>query len=447
MGYFLAEIRDPIQIVAISFIVFIFVLSWIGLWVRNKFLSTLSTHAETILTSLGIFFTFLGVFLGLQEFNTSNIQASIPILLDGLRLAFLSSVFGLGTALTFRAIVRPIFSPSRVNPENATAADLLNELANLNKSTLAVKDAIAGEGDSSVATQLVKLRTDFRDFAEKVSQDGADALIKALEEVIKDFNNKINEQFGENFKHLNEAVSALLEWQREYKVQVEVLISAFNETKSGIDNIQNSVANIQESTSKIPDHMNALDGVFDNMDKRMIEIHEGLSSLSQMREKAREALPIIEKNLTDLTEGLELSINKQLNTFNTSIENSENIQNELIIKFQGVVDSLNIGADNILDSTSKVSKEVETIIQRFNSQQEEYSRSLRNNLEDATSSVEEILNKSFKELDDGMRDELQRCLDMMGKNLTAVTKAFVEQYEPFAARLAQAMENTGNRNV
>lgn len=447
MVEFLGQIRDPIQIGAIALIVFVFMLSWIGLAIRSKVISAISGNAESILTSTGIFFTFLGIFLGLQEFNTDNIQASIPVLLDGLRLAFLSSVFGLGSALLFRALIRPVFTPQAINSEEVGAADLLSELSNINSSTLAVKEAIAGEGDASVATQLVKLRTDFRDFAEKVSKDGADALIIALEEVIKDFNAKINEQFGDNFKQLNEAVSALLDWQKEYKSQVEFLIEAFNEMKTGIINIQENVTAIQQSTSKIPDQMRALESIFDNTDKRMIELHEGLASLSDMREKAGQALPVIEKSMTELTEGINQSINKQLEAFNTGIDNSSRIQNEQMMKFQGVLDSLNIGADNILDSTSKVSKEVEEIIRKFNDQQEEYSRNLRNNLDGAVSSVEDILNKSFGELDEGMKEELQRCLDMMGKNLTAVTRAFVDQYEPFANRLMQQMESMGSRDV
>jgi len=39
-----------------------------------------------------------------------------------------------------------------------------------------------------------------------MAENNSKALIEALQEVIRDFNAKINEQFGENFKQLNEAV-------------------------------------------------------------------------------------------------------------------------------------------------------------------------------------------------------------------------------------------------
>ena len=65
--------------------------------------------------------------------------------------------------------------------------------------------------------------------------------MEALESVIKDFNEKISEQFGDNFKQLNEAVGAQLEWQQEHKEQVRVLTEAFRTAQTGIDAVQKSV--------------------------------------------------------------------------------------------------------------------------------------------------------------------------------------------------------------
>ena len=57
----------------------------------------------TILTTTGIFFTFFGIAIGLKEFDVSNIQASVPALLGGLKTAFWASVFGVGGALTLKS--------------------------------------------------------------------------------------------------------------------------------------------------------------------------------------------------------------------------------------------------------------------------------------------------------------------------------------------------------
>src|SRR5262245_17252971 len=59
-------------------------------------------YAPTILTTTGIFFTFLGIAWGLSDFDTNNVQASVPALLGGLKTAFWASVAGVGGALTVK---------------------------------------------------------------------------------------------------------------------------------------------------------------------------------------------------------------------------------------------------------------------------------------------------------------------------------------------------------
>ena len=48
-------------------------------------------------------------------------------------------------------------------------------------------------------------------------------------------------------------------------------------------------------------------------------------------------------------------------------------------------------------------------------------------------------------LDSSMQQTLQRSLDTLGNNLTSITKAFVDTYEPFAEKIGEIMRNM-NRN-
>ena len=183
-------------------------------------------------------------------------------------------------------------------------------------------------------TYKSKLRINgFRDFAEKVTEDGSNALIKALEEVMRDFNAKINEQFGENFKQLNEAVTALLEWQKEHKKQVEELTEIFRETQKGIDTVKDNIVLIETSTGKIPEQMSKVENAFTLTEERMVELHGGLSSLSEMRTKAEDALPHIEKQLIGLTEGLTTSINNQMDSISQIFESQSKKSAETENKF------------------------------------------------------------------------------------------------------------------
>ena len=52
-----------------------------------------------MIVSTGILGTFFGIVLGLWNFDTSDIVSSVPLLLDGLKLAFLTSIFGMGLSI------------------------------------------------------------------------------------------------------------------------------------------------------------------------------------------------------------------------------------------------------------------------------------------------------------------------------------------------------------
>ena len=51
-----------------------------------------TTYGAEILTTMGILGCFVGIALGLWDFDTRNVQESVPELLDGIKTAFFSSV-------------------------------------------------------------------------------------------------------------------------------------------------------------------------------------------------------------------------------------------------------------------------------------------------------------------------------------------------------------------
>jgi methyl-accepting chemotaxis protein len=439
-------ILDPLQLSAVSIIVFVFLVSLAGVGKEHGFLAQISSIAPNTLTSIGIFFTFVGILVSLSNFDVESINSAVPQLLSGLQLAFLSSVVGLFFSVLFRFIIA--FGNRRNTAGAVGATELYDELKRMNENTLLVRDALVGEGDTSLSTQFGKLRNDFRDFAETMAEDGTQALVKALESVISDFNEKINEQFGENFKQLNEAVAALLLWQEEYKTQVEMLTAAFQETQKGIKNIE-------ESTSKIPSHMESVETVFNATDGRVSDLYEGIGTLHELRESAKNSVPELKASIDSMTTGMRESIDSQLETLTSQISESKNLTENLgniikssldqteqnfqqqMSKFQGVLDSLTMGADNVLESTDTVAKRVNEIIENFSSNQEKVGREIQSKIDQSVADNVESMNQSLQDLDKGMQQQLQRSIDKMGNNLTAITDTFVTTYEENARKIIE----------
>ena len=179
----------------------------------------------SIVTVIGVLGTFAGIAWGLLNFDTQNIEASVPLLLEGLKFAFLTSIIGIVGSICLKLSSlneRKKQAASEETYTGATIDDLANILQEIHKvhqaegnetrETLrAIEKALTGDGDSTVLTQLQKLRTTFSDkqddllhafkeFATQMADNNTKALIEALESVMRDFNAKINEQFGDNFK-------------------------------------------------------------------------------------------------------------------------------------------------------------------------------------------------------------------------------------------------------
>ena len=240
----------------------------------------LTAHSPTLLASLGILGTFVGIVVGLLDFDPQQLDESIEGLLEGLKTAFVSSIAGLSASLVFRGL-EPWMNGDRrssrteIGPEQVVS--LLEDQRGLLQET---RDAIAGREESSLAGQLGLLRTDLSDrrredaeyrkrfeqelwkhltqFAETLSKSATEQVIEALKKVIVDFNRNLTEQFGENFKKLDDSVRKLVEWQEGYRRQLEQLHSLYDQSVQQITTIEGSVARIAERSESIPDSMEKL---------------------------------------------------------------------------------------------------------------------------------------------------------------------------------------------
>ena len=245
---------------------------------HRKILNSNANAVASLVTVVGVFGTFVGIFSGLLGFNPVAIEASVPPLLGGMRLAFVTSIFGLlisgfikRRALFYKA--EKVESAQEVG--ETPAEDIINQLISLNQaqqsnqdamesSLSSIQKALTGDGETTLLTQLIRLRTGFSDklddlqdtlrgsldklaisfdnFAQTMTENDSSALIEALEEVMRDFNSKINEQFGDNFKQLNEAVGQILVWQEQYQSQMTQLAEEFSIAAASIDSSKQSLS-------------------------------------------------------------------------------------------------------------------------------------------------------------------------------------------------------------
>ena len=375
------------------------------------YISTDSQRAQSLfratppfLVSIGILGTFVGIFAGLLAFDVSDIDASIPPLLDGLKVAFITSILGMLYALIFRSMV--LIAPTQTAQEETSAEDIYNMLSN-------IRSSISGDEETSMVSQLQRLRTSttdllsdlkksFEDFANKMAENNTNALIEALERVMRDFNAKINEQFGDNFKRLNEAVEALLQWQDNYKEHVERLTEQFQNTLTGIEQAKESLITISTHMSPIPKTMDNLRTLIETMQRQTDDLDQHLEAFKSLRQQAGEAFPLIETRLVDLTD-----------------------------KFSNAV----------VNSTSKI----EGVVTKQSADLTEMATTLRDAFEAAIRESNENLANQIKALDDSMQEEVKRVVEVMGSHLASLSAKFVEDYAPLTDKLREVVNIAQSR--
>lgn len=91
-----------------------------------------------------------------------------------------------------------------------------------------------------------------------LSEGASKEIIQALEQVITDFNDNLKEQFGENFKQLNEAVKELVVWQDNYKEHVQLTDERVDKTLKEVEGFNGSLERITDNSSALKELVNDL---------------------------------------------------------------------------------------------------------------------------------------------------------------------------------------------
>ena len=377
--YFLSPFLNKLALVVI---VGLFLSSLWGLRANaSHFLRKIAGNGAGLLTTTGILFTFIGITKGLYGFDLDNIDSSISELLGGMNTAFFSSVLGIGSAIIFKVGI----STQKAAKSGVSAEDIHRELQNMGESLkhglTTLFEALGGEKDSSVISHLSKLRTtttdkfdeltkEFKTFAEKMAEDNTKALIAALEDVMKDFNAKINQQFGDNFKQLNIAVGKLLEWQENYKTQLENLVKSYESSKESLEKSDKAMEGISEQTAKIPNHLKSMQDIIDTLQKQAEDLQQKLDAFAELKDKAANAMPDIEKNLKDLTEGVRNNVEKSVEGMKQVFDTQQNMANAVNNTYAAL-------PERMQESIDKFSKDMEAEIEKeINSATRNMGRSL-----------------------------------------------------------------------
>jgi chromosome segregation ATPase len=280
-------------------------------WTRRN-----TALGPTFLTTLGIFFCFTGIAWGLLNFDPADVRYSIPRLLEGIRTSFWASVAGIFWALTIKARLAiwgdAKLTATATNQQGATLNDVAEYLAKLNS-------ALAGKEDSTLLGQIKLLRSDsnyrldrlnatFAAYSEKIAAANSRALMQALQSVVRDFNSQVNDQFGDNFKHLNAAVEKLLTWQARYEQQLASLIAQETQTRESMTDAAARFSELVRKSAEFTDIAGSLKKLLVALNTEKEQLNFSLSTLGELINHASKGLPTLEQNIKAMTHQVEQGV-------------------------------------------------------------------------------------------------------------------------------------------
>lgn len=431
------------------------------------------TFVSENFVTIGIFGTFLGITLGLTKFDVNDITGSIPSLLAGMKTAFLTSIAGMGGSIVYKHFSKKYISENDILTSGATLetiAMLLKEQLlsikgldsnfgkELEKNIGAIKNSLVGEGDSTLITQLKNIRieqkdfqsflsnefklinnsldslatdfiNEFREFAKNMAENNNKAFIEALNESMKDLNNQLTEQFGENFKELNAAVKDLVIWQENYK---EIVTKTTENQKSifeGIDSIKTDFKELVTESYKMTEVGKNLEIIMGHLELQQQKFKQLLEGYADMSKEAYTLIPNFERANSELIKGFKIiddntknivnSVEKIFEKTSSDMEKTSDILMKNMEKQMEIIGKASLNLENeSLTITKRVSDNINQMVENNNS-------NLKASVENINKSLESSLNNS---------------LNSLGTHLGSLSNKFVKDYTPLTENLKRIVE-------
>lgn len=360
----------------------------IRLWYRKStktYNEYLYNSIPSVFTTIGILGTFGGIYLGLRNFDVNDIDNSIPMLLEGMKLAFLTSIVGIILSLIFRVFGQLILrtvelkEPPKQTDELSALSEILEVLKSTKKETKTNFDklntSLVGETETSISTQLVKLRNQTTDnqkeqekqniLLEKIQTsligNEETSLLTQLEKLRSQLTDNYKEQkehkdlltsINENNKDLKSKFDEFGEILKKNNTEalVEVMKSATETFNAQMTELIQRL--VQENFAELNNSVQSLND-WQKENKEMISsLTEQFKSVSKDFEIASVSIKEITENTTKLTED-NSQLSKLIEELQKVLIDDTKFQ-EIVTKLESSIDTIKLNTETFDETTNKL---------------------------------------------------------------------------------------------
>lgn len=249
---------------------------------------------------------------------------------------------------------------------------------------------------------------EFRIFAKNMAENNMKAFTEAIQECIRDLNNQLQEQFGENFKHLNLAVEKLLEWQIHYKETIENTNRNQEEIYTGMKMAKDLVIEINNRSQAIVEVANKLGDKIITFDTQQQNLNNSIEVLNKISYEAKDLIPNIDIYLKEM-KNRTLESTKNIESYIVDMDSkllehtvlaTDKITEHVVTVTEKSIVEVNKSSLNVLDKINTVNQEAVKNISKLSDYFEEQSsasidhiNNIQNSMKLTASTLLETLNK------------------------------------------------------
>lgn len=436
------------------------VFALVVVWIVYKFIKEKQYSNEATLgniaSTIGVLGTFVGISIGLWEFDPNNITESVPMLLAGMKIAFATSIVGMSGSIFMKYVALKNENEENIDDIMELFNTMIKESREVN-STL-IQNQIQTE---DVLNKVSKLWiSSQREFTKTLSEELHSLNLNTSakqEELVSEF-----KKLGETFTELNRGVNSLLNWQENYKDTVEMTIEELNKVVSSISYIEESMAHISENSSLIKENNENLSSVLKDIKYSQSIIIDGTKSIISISEKANESIPIINTYFEKSNEAFKIEVGEYLNQFKMMVyslkecvpevnsyllkstrrfdQTLSNFTSELESTLKQNTISMNNQLEIIKKSSTNLNINIENSISDSTKRIENITNATSKQIKIMVEDMEKIFTRKIDKLDEVLEMELTKSLSSLGNQLATISERFASDYTPLADKLREVVE-------
>ncbi|MFV0158232.1 hypothetical protein OBK24_07155 [Empedobacter falsenii] len=401
---------------------------WAGLYINKRTTENNNEHLfdfiPNLFPTLGILFTFLGIAIGLWNFDSNNIEKSIPELMNGLKTAFLVSIFGVALLVGFsfwtnikkKKLEEGVLSEETQAINNLIEAikELRNDFASTDENGNTIKPGnVLRDIYKESQKQSTSLQTFSSDLALTISAgfeqilnnptEGVVAELKLVKAEIESLGTKLKDpatDMTQNIvKELQESMGKMIEefktsMSGDTKNEMERLAGLLGQAGGSLSDFPTKLQNM---TDNLNENFRGLQEVVQQISKQTLSQSE--ESTNQMRKQVEDMSEILRSKVGDLQSGQQTLLTEQsknlqvsenlLSAFNTSIEKMNGLSTEV----NGSISKINQAQtelEKVIYVFRNVSQEINISSSRFGESQNEFSKHSNQFLQNNLNTITEI---------------------------------------------------------